>query len=210
MVNRPKIGHLSSEVELKILCFLHYRYVQNPKTAFTTEKLFECIPCSGLGILEYSIDRLVNQNFLAKDLVNDGGQRLVAYMINQNGIAAVDKWDDVRYAEISEGVDFLEDNDVNDGGQIWSRQESLEPIQTDVVELVLKQLSECKSRISSSEFTQEEKAQVLGLLEACRSLIELPSPKLGLIKKVLGWLRDIATIKELVDQILAALDGIEI
>jgi len=52
-----------------------------------------------------------------------------------------------------------------------------------------------------SELSQSEKSQVIGLLNICEKAVELPIPKLGLIKRVLGWLKEIKDLAPLIEAI---------
>jgi hypothetical protein len=88
----------------------------------------------------------------------------------------------------------------------WNQSDASHQVSQKSIDEIRIHLGECTKIIAASDFTQEEKAQISGLLQVCEQLIELPAPKVGLIKQVLGWLRDIAAIKELVDEILKHLD----
>ncbi len=63
--------------------------------------------------------------------------------------------------------------------------------------------------IATSDFSQAEIAQIRGLLKACDDILELPTPKISIVKRILEMLRGVREIAEHVEFIRDFLHGIK-
>jgi len=109
------------------------------------------------------------------------------YSISETGLTLVESgW---KYAET--------DNCIVDA---WNEPDHINASQSDLNSIQF-HLSQCITLILQSELSQSEKSQVIGLLNICEKAVELPIPKLGLIKRVLGWLKEIKDLAPLIEAI---------
>lgn len=53
--------------------------------------------------------------------------------------------------------------------------------------------------ISQTELSQSEKSQISGLLSICDQILDLPTPKLNILKRLLSLLRSVKDIKNIVE-----------
>tara|TARA_R110001592_G_scaffold254265_1_gene517681 strand:- start:357 stop:1310 length:954 start_codon:yes stop_codon:yes gene_type:complete len=83
----------------------------------------------------------------------------------------------------------------------WRTSETLSTISYVAIEGCRSHIAEALKAIVVSDFTQEEKAQIRGLLKICDDALDLPNPKISLVKTVLGWLKDVREISEYIEAI---------
>ncbi len=112
-----------------------------------------------------------------------------------------------RYAITEDGIELIESgwtfSDANN--QIvdaWDRPDGDRLMSITAIGTVQGYLRQCIILIDASEFSQEEKAQIVGLIRICEQLVDLPTPKLGLLKRILGWLKEVKDLVPLVEAIL--------
>ena len=104
------------------------------------------------------------------------------------------------------GIDFVQSgNEFSEypelDQQTWKNDDP-SPLTVQGVEKVVFHLGQCVTLINGSSFSQEDKAQIIGLLKICQQIIELPNPKIGLLKKLLGWLKELRELTPLIELIL--------
>ncbi|MDP1626932.1 hypothetical protein [Parvibaculum sp.] len=63
-------------------------------------------------------------------------------------------------------------------------------------------LGECIQLIAVANLSQQDRAQVQGLLKICDNILDLPTPKLSLLREILLWIKEIPEIAESVQKIL--------
>lgn len=119
MARRPSISKASEEITKKILCFLHYQYANSEDLVFTEKMLFAVIPEANPRIIHFALEGhaatiFVDEEEVVEDVdegeVDEEGEIVLGCSITRSGIMRVEEWDEDDYAEISEGIDFLEDN----------------------------------------------------------------------------------------------------
>ena len=141
---------------------------------------------------------------IVRDRSDDGSTPL--FQMNRFGADWIAAAVQGVYAANETEIDAGSENSIVGQASQWNQPDISHQIDQQSIDEIRTHLSECIKIISASNFTQEEKSQISGLLRVCEGLIDLPTPKVSLIKQVLSWLRDIAAIKELVDKILEHLD----
>ncbi|MCH9052252.1 MAG: hypothetical protein IIA72_14415 [Proteobacteria bacterium] len=88
----------------------------------------------------------------------------------------------------------------------WSQPDSSKKLSVSAVEQIKEYITECIILISRSELSQADKSQISGLLKICDNFLDLPTPKLGLLKRILISLRSIKELTDLIDKILGYLE----
>ena len=111
------------------------------------------------------------------------------------------------YSISADGIDWIQSGSQFDPNlpavsDLWNEPDSIVLDNHSAVGQVRMHLSQCIVIIGLSQFTQEEKSQIVGLIRICEQIIDLPTPKVGLLRKVLGWLKDVKDIAPLVEFIL--------
>ncbi|MDE2436563.1 MAG: hypothetical protein KGM49_09910 [Sphingomonadales bacterium] len=112
-----------------------------------------------------------------------------------------------RFAITEEGIEFIESGwafsqehyNITDS---WNKPDGEQTLTVSAIQSVQQHLRQCIILIDATDFSQEEKAQIVGLIRICEQIVNLPTPKLGLLKRILSWLKE---IKELLPLIEAAL-----
>ena len=146
-----------------------------------------------------AVDALVDRGLL--DRIDDESKE---FEISAKGVTYVEaqlEYQDSIIAQYAESK-FSSTSDHKVETDLWRKPDVSRDLSTATVSKVKKNLAECIKIIAESDLSQEEVAQIHGLLRICEQILELPTPKISLVKRILLWLRDIAAIKDLVDQIL--------
>ena len=111
-----------------------------------------------------------------------------------------------RVSITSDGIDFVRSNrrfseypdlDI----QNWRQSPNEQALSNSTTNQVTDHLGRCIILINASEFSQQDKAQIVGLLKICQQIVELPEPKIGLLRRVLGWLKEIKELAPLIELI---------
>lgn len=76
----------------------------------------------------------------------------------------------------------------------WKFPDTPKRLNVKSVELAKLRVADAMHVITTSQFTQEEKAQILGLLKICEQILDLPTQKVGLLRKVVDMLLGIKEI----------------
>lgn len=90
----------------------------------------------------------------------------------------------------------------------WNTPDTVQNISAHGINQCREHLAQALKVIATSDFSQAEIAQIRGLLKACDDILELPTPKISLVKKILEMLRGIREIAEHVEFIRDFLDSI--
>lgn len=112
-----------------------------------------------------------------------------------------------RYAITEAGIDLIESGWTfsEAGNQIvdaWDKPDGDRAMSVNAIATVQGYLRQCIILIDASNFSQEDKAQIVGLIRICEQLVDLPTPKLGMLKRILGWLKEVKELIPLVEAIL--------
>lgn len=84
----------------------------------------------------------------------------------------------------------------------WRKPDSIEILSASSVIEVRSHISQAMQIIAESQFTQEEKAQIRGLLQICENILDLPVPKIGFLRRLIEMMRGIKEISEIIETIL--------
>ena len=112
-----------------------------------------------------------------------------------------------RYALTESGIDFIESGSKVQPGDAqiidsWSMPDVGATLTVSSAEIVKLHLGQCLTLIAASNFTQEEKSQIAGLIRICEQIVDLPTPKLGLLRRILSWLKEVKELIPLVEAVL--------
>ena len=115
-----------------------------------------------------------------------------------------------RFSITEAGIELVESGWLYSEGanQIvdsWSKPDNSIVLTASASDQIRVHLSQCLLLLSSSNLTQEERAQVAGLIKICEQILELPTPKLGLLKRILGWLKEVNELLPIIDAALKLL-----
>lgn len=146
-----------------------------------------------------AVDALVDRGLL--DRIDDESKE---FEISAKGLIYVETELELPHSVIAQYADSKDSSVFSQKAEAnsWRKPDVSGDLSTATVSKVKKNLAECIRIIAESDLSQEEVAQIHGLLRICEQILELPTPKISLVKRILLWLRDIAAIKNLVDQIL--------
>ena len=99
---------------MKILCFLHFRYANSEDVIFTRKALNEQIRGINPRIINFALESLVIDKRVDTEDVEEDEVYVTGYMISRAGIAWVEALHDDEYVEISQGINFLGEEDEQD------------------------------------------------------------------------------------------------
>lgn len=117
----------------------------------------------------------------------------------------VRKGDHEKFAITDAGIEFMDSGwqyAPAPLGESWASERIGISLSAANAETVRLHLGQCIVLISTSKFTQAEKAQIIGLLRICEQIVDLPAPKLSLLRRILAWLKEIKELVPLVEAIL--------
>ncbi len=112
MVLRPWITEVTELTKNKILCFLHFQYVNSDDDYFTEEELKEVITGLNSQIIRHALNQLRESIYAHSETLDEIHE--FGYSISDEGIKYVDSWSDEKYEEVSQGIDFLEEEGEQD------------------------------------------------------------------------------------------------
>jgi hypothetical protein len=84
----------------------------------------------------------------------------------------------------------------------WKEPDDLGEISISKKQEAVRLLIQCIQIIEESDLSQSEKAQAIGLMNACKNILEAPTPKLGFVKRIVEQLSHIADIASLVRRVI--------
>lgn len=91
----------------------------------------------------------------------------------------------------------------------WNTPDTVQNISAIGINQCREHLAHALEVIATSDFSQAEIAQIRGLLKACDDILELPTPKISIVKRILEMLRGVREIAEHVEFIRDFLDTIK-
>ena len=91
----------------------------------------------------------------------------------------------------------------------WNTPETVQNISANGINQCREHFARALKIIATSDFSQAEIAQIRGLLKACDDILELPTPKISIVKRILEMLRGVREISEHVEFIRDFLDSIK-
>ncbi|QPQ55749.1 hypothetical protein IC614_03935 [Allosphingosinicella flava] len=128
------------------------------------------------------LDSLVDEGYLR---LHEPGEK---YAISEAGMALVES--DWRFANTER---LIVDH--------WNEPDATAPVSQVKLATIRFHLGQCVKLMVESDLSQSEKAQVLGLIKICEDIVDLPTPKLGLLKRILGWLKEVKDLLPLIEAI---------
>lgn len=169
---------------------------QNPLSAwdikkFTPEGVSELIS-------RKTIDGLVDESLI--DRVDEASgdfeisARGIGYVESQleNSWSSLSKYADSKILGLSSSVPAAD---------AWRKPDQMGELSATGISKIKGHLAESLKLIAESELSQEDKSQIYGLLKICEEILELPTPKLSLLKTILRWLKGVTEIADLIEKI---------
>jgi len=144
----------------------------------------------------------------AENLTNQYAEVIVADLEAENFVVRGDSSaaQKGRISISAHGIDFIRSNrrfseypELDQ--QTWKQNDSGQALGSAIIGKVNYHLSQCVILINGSDFSQEDKAQIAGLLRICQQIMDLPEPKVGLLRRILGWLKEIKDLAPLIELI---------
>lgn len=171
---------------------LYRRVVSNDPRFVVPSYIRELIGSGGKVVTNQFVEMGLD-GLLAEGLVKRGDPEIPS---QRNRVGITDRGFDF----VQSGGAFSEaDQSIVDS---WKEPDRGQALNVKTLDEVRSHLTHCIVLINESKFTQEEKAQIVGLLKICQDIIDLPTPKLGLLRKLLSWLKEIKELAPLVEFIL--------
>ena len=148
-------------------------------------------------VVRKAVDALVDRGFLDRTDKESG-----EFEISARGLSYVEAQLEDQDSYITQYSESRGSNPFELIAEDWRSPDKLGAISATAISEIKGHLAECIKLIAQSELSQEEKAQVHGLLKICEDIIDLPTPKITIIVRVLRWLREIPEIADLVQRII--------
>ncbi len=149
-------------------------------------------------VVRKAVDALVDRGFLDRTDEESG-----EFEISARGITYVEAQLEDQNSYIAQYSKTRGSSPFELIAEDWRSPDRLGAISATAISEIKGHLAECIRLIAQSELSQEEKSQVQGLLKICDDIIDLPTPKITIIVRVLRWIKEIPEIADLVERILS-------